>query len=90
MSNADFEYLNNRIAGLQGVVTALMTHLILKEVTNRDGVVLALDAFAMLTDLQGEQLAVFESVKRTLLAQGVWIPQVIEGGKSEAQDPEAE
>ena len=94
MNDAQLQHLHDRVSGLQRVVTALMTHLIQKDVTNEEGLLLALDGFAITADLSGEQLEAFESVKRSLLAEGVWIPQLVQGGKQSGpgheDDPESE
>lgn len=88
------DQLLNVIFGLQGVVVALSSTLIKKGVLDKESLLLNLEAYSEQLAQNPDQAEVFQSVKRTLEGGGVWIPRVVEGGKSDSpaaeDDPEAD
>jgi len=82
------DYLLDRIHGLQGVVVSLSTLLINKGVIDEADLLTNLEQHSELLAQGPDQAEVFQSVKRTLAGEGVWIPRLIDGGKSGSHNPE--
>ena len=88
MKNEVDEYLLHRVIGLQSVITALSHTLINKKVIDEESLLLNLKVFKELTAHTDGQHDSFQAVIDSIELKNVWVPHVIQGGKSNNQDPE--